>query len=59
MDAPVDDKLPQRMLMVERNPNKTSFMIKNDTVVKANSEEQNPDHLPQNMFIVVRNTKST
>ena len=40
-----------------------NFIIRNDTCRRIEEVQahhsNNPDHLPQNMFIVVRNTKST
>ena len=55
---------PQRMVVIERSKNGLgNFMIRNDTCKRMEDVEaqhtNNPDHLPQNMFIVVRNTKST
>lgn len=55
---------PQRMVVIERcKGGSGNFLIRNDTCKRVEDVEQqhskNPDHLPQNMFVVVRNTKST
>lgn len=52
------------MVVIERcKGGSGNFIIRNDTCKKVEEVEEqhskNPDHLPQNMFIVVRNTKST
>ena len=55
---------PQRMVIIERcKGGSGNFIIRNDTSKRIEEIDpqysKNPDHLPQNMFIVVRNTKST
>lgn len=52
------------MVVIERcKGGSGNFLIRNDTCKRVEDVEQqhtkNPDHLPQNMFVVVRNTKST
>lgn len=52
------------MVVIERSMGGLgNFIIRNDTCRRIEDVQaqhtNNPDHLPQNMFIVVRNTKST